>query len=302
MNIIGNQKQRDFLFKISKQENMQHAFLFSGDEMIGKKQIAIEFARNLACGCGECKNCINFEKLKHPDLFFLSKEKEDIKIEELRDLQNFLNLKPYSAKKKIAIIENVHLMKKDGQNSILKTLEEPTDNSVLILITHLPEMLLGTIKSRVQRINFSPLNRKEINAFLISRGADKEEAEEISLYSSGKIGKALELFEDKDKKDFLLKTMKDIQILHRSDFEKRFEYVKNIYEDKEKINEFLDIFERFLRRTMLLKIFKRNSDAFSDFSILKIKETIEEIQKTKYYLNYTNTNKRLLLDNLIIKI
>lgn len=85
-------------------------------------------------------------------------------------------------------------------------------------------------------------------------------------------------------------------------FEKRFEYVKEIYEDREIVLEVLNTFERFFRRLMFFKLYGKTSDSFKNYSLLKIKNVIEEIQKTKYYFNNTNTNKKLLLENLMINI
>ncbi|MDD4358290.1 MAG: hypothetical protein PHY30_00565 [Candidatus Pacebacteria bacterium] len=303
--IIGHKKQKDFLKKIVLSGKIPHAFLFSGEENIGKTSLAIAFSKFLLCdnnGCNNCKICASIDKNIFPDLCIISKENNNIEIDKIRSLKDFLSLKSYNNKKKIAIIEEAHLMGIDSQNSILKILEEPGDNSVIILITSFPNMILGTIKSRVQKIEFNHIGRKEIEDYLILLGGDRKEAEEISQFSSGKIGKAITLFQNREEKDFFFGTIRDINLLIKEGVEKRFEYVKSIYEDKEKVSEILNILERFMRREMLLKLYRKEDNVFKNYTLLRIKDIIEEIQKTKYYFNNTNTNKKLLLENLIIKL
>lgn len=304
-NIIGHEKQKEFLTKVVLNKKIPHAFLFAGEDMVGKKTLAFAFAKLILCdnnACQTCKTCTDIDKRISPDLYFVSDENNNIEIDKIRAVREFLRLKSYSNKKKIAIIDNAHLMGNDAQNSILKLLEEPPENSILILVTSFKEMILETIKSRVQEINFNKVSRKEIEEYLISKGTDKREAEEISIFSGGKVGQAIEFLNDVSKREFFSKTIKYLEQIKDQEFDKRFEYVKEIYEDKEVVFEVLDIFERFFRKLMFLKIFNKDSGSFKDYSLLEIKNIIEEIQKTKYYFNNTNTNKKLLLENLMINI
>ena len=103
-------------------------------------------------------------------------------------------------------------------------------------------------------------------------------------------------FKNEEKKFFLFKTLEDIKSLEKQGFNERFEYAKTISEDSEKMEEVLDIFERYFRGVMLFKLFKNQS------KISKTKKIIESVQETKYYFKNTNTNKKLLLENLLIKL
>ncbi len=303
--IIGHKKQKDFLAKIVLNKNIPHAFLFCGGDMIGKKTFAITLSKLILCNnnaCDNCKICMDIDRNISPDVCFVKEENNNIEIDKIRALKEFLKLKSYSNKKKIAIIDNAHLMGIDSQNSILKLLEEPPENSILILVTSYKEMILGTIKSRVQTVNFNQVPKKEIEDYLILKGVDKKEAENISFLSGGKMGKAIEFLNDLEKKEFFSKTLAYLQNIRKQEFDKRFEYVKEIYEDKEMVSEILSIFERFFRRIMFLKLYKKDCGDFNDYSLLKIKNIIEEVEKTKYYFSNTNTNKKLLLENLMINI
>ncbi|HNP79365.1 MAG TPA: hypothetical protein PKI00_00750 [Candidatus Pacearchaeota archaeon] len=282
MEIIGHEKQKEILSKLASSQNIPHAILFSGPDKIGKKEIAIEFSKNLLEGD------IN------TDFIILSPEDNIIKIEELRSLQEKLSLKPYNHKFKIGIIDNAHLMKKDAQNAFLKTLEEPRGNSVLILITPFPSMLLGTILSRVQEVKFSLVGREEIEKYLIKLGAKKEKAKEISLISSGQIGKAIDYFNNPEKIEIFNEAIKKISSLSRVDYYQRFNYAKEISE-LENIDEIMDIWQRYFRREMIMMANKGES-------LIKIKELIKYVDKTRYLINSTNANKRLVLENLLLRI
>jgi len=298
--IIGNEKKIDMLRQIIKSNNIPHAMIFSGPEMIGKKKIAIEFIKNIFCEelCGECYFCKSIEY--NPDINIISPVDGNIEIEEIRKAKERLSLKPYSNKIKALIIDDSHLMKSDAQNAFLKMLEEPKGNTLIIFITPFREMLLKTIRSRAQEIKFSLVGNEEIEKYLISLGASSKKAKEISLISSGQIGKAINFFEDKSKMDFFNKSIEDIMFLSRSNISQRFQYAEKLKDDKVKIIEILDIWERFLRREILLKVFNYKSSV--NYSLQKTKELIDELEKIKYIIESSNINKRIAFESLLIKL
>ncbi|HQB18447.1 MAG TPA: hypothetical protein PL092_00700 [Candidatus Pacearchaeota archaeon] len=298
--IIGNEKKIDMLRQIIKSNNIPHAMIFSGPEMIGKKKIAIEFIKNIFCEelCGECYFCKSIEY--NPDINIISPVDGNIEIEEIRKAKERLSLKPYYNKIKALIIDDSHLMKSDAQNAFLKMLEEPKGNTLIIFITPFREMLLKTIRSRAQEIKFSLVGNEEIEKYLISLGASSKKAKEISLISSGQIGKAINFFEDKSKMDFFNKSIEDIIFLSRSNISQRFQYAEKLKDDKVKIIEILDIWERFLRREILLKVFNYKSSV--NYSLQKTKELIDELEKIKYIIESSNINKRIAFESLLIKL
>ncbi|HRT18270.1 MAG TPA: hypothetical protein P5122_01590 [Candidatus Paceibacterota bacterium] len=298
--IVGNEKKVDILRQIIKSNNIPHAMIFSGPEMIGKKKIAIEFIKNIFCEelCGECYFCKSIEY--NPDINIISPVDGNIEIEEIRKAKERLSLKPYYNKIKALIIDDSHLMKSDAQNALLKMLEEPKGDTLIIFITPFREMLLKTIRSRAQEIKFSLVGNEEIEKYLISLGASSKKAKEISLISSGQIGKAINFFEDKSKMDFFNKSIEDIIFLSRSNISQRFQYAEKLKDDKIKIIEILDIWERFLRREILLKIFNYKSSV--NYSLQKTKELIDELEKIKYIIESSNINKRIAFESLLIKL
>ena len=298
--IVGNEKKINILRQIIKSNNIPHAMIFSGPEMIGKKKIAIEFIKNIFCEdlCGECYFCKSIEN--NPDINIISPVEGNIEIEEIRKVKERLSLKPYHNKIKALIIDDSHLMKSDAQNAFLKMLEEPKGDTLIIFITPFREMLLKTIRSRAQEIKFSLVSNEEIEKYLISLGASSKKAKEISLISSGQIGKAINFFEDKSKMDFFNKSIEDIIFLSRSSISQRFQYAEKLKDDKIKIIEILDIWERFLRREILLKVFNYKSSV--NYSLKKTKELIDELEKIKYIIESSNVNKRMAFESLLIKL
>lgn len=182
-NIIGHQKQIEQIERSLKEERLAHALLFSGMEGIGKKQIALALAKILL---GTEKN-----PETHPDCHFILPEKNRIKIETIRELKQKLTLHPLEGLAKIAILDDAHLLTLASANALLKILEEPPSQTYFILISSKPSYLLPTIHSRCQRIDFSPLSKKDVEQWLMKKGVEKAEATAKAHYAQGSIGQAI---------------------------------------------------------------------------------------------------------------
>ncbi|MDR2337917.1 MAG: AAA family ATPase [Deltaproteobacteria bacterium] len=151
---------------------LHHALLFTGASGIGKRSLALKLAQDILLEdepqIETTTKLINYGN--HPDLLYVELEKNDktdkykqeISIEQIRKLISTLQLKPFKAKKIVAIIDNAHLMSISANNALLKTLEEPLPSVQLILITDRPQRLLETIVSRCQVYNFEPLTQTDI--------------------------------------------------------------------------------------------------------------------------------------------
>ena len=150
----GHQKQWQFLKKSAELGKLPHALLFYGQEGLGKKTLAIKFAKSLVSG--------DIEKGTHPDFILIESEGKEIQIAQIRELIGRLSFKPYLADFKIAVLNNAHLMTQEAQNCFLKFLEEPKGKTILILVTAYPSLLLPTIISRVQKVRFFPTKSFEI--------------------------------------------------------------------------------------------------------------------------------------------
>ncbi|MGA1867118.1 MAG: DNA polymerase III subunit delta' [bacterium] len=178
-----------------------HAQLYTGPEGIGKKLVAASLAKTLNCGkihadyCNLCPSCVKINKGIHPDITLIRPEKTpSIKINQLREWQQRLNYKPYMGHWKVTIIDEAEKMTIEASNSILKVLEEPPANTLIILITTEASNLLPTIVSRCQLFKFHPLPQEKIIQFLIERKKySKDQSQLIWYLSNGCLSVALTL-------------------------------------------------------------------------------------------------------------
>lgn len=158
--ITGHERQRDLLTRALNAGRLAHAYVFAGPAQSGKRTTAKRLAQFMLCesgdACGVCVQCKNFAAGSNPDYLEISGD-EAIKIEVIRDLSYKMSLKPYSGRHKIAVIDNAHNMTVEAANGLLKVLEEPKPQTLIILVTHNPHRLLPTILSRSQKIGFGPL-------------------------------------------------------------------------------------------------------------------------------------------------
>lgn len=197
---------------------LHHAWLFQGPDGVGKELAAVGVAQALVCtekpfeGCGACAACVRVGKRSHPDVTWLMPEAEqiergiagrsdftntpsrDIRIEQIRKLQERLAFRALEAPYKVALIVTAHAMNPPAQNALLKTLEEPPRDTVLILISSAPDKLLPTIRSRCSKATFGPLPVDFIAAQVKARakkGIDDALAAQIAAMSSGSLARAL---------------------------------------------------------------------------------------------------------------
>ncbi|MBR4152643.1 MAG: DNA polymerase III subunit delta' [Selenomonadaceae bacterium] len=207
-NLIGHATTADYLKKNISGQKFPHAVIFSGEEGIGKRLTAEICAAALLCEnqtdgepCGECENCRLVAARSHPDFYVVEAEDNkktarNIKIGQIRDLQTEAALRPINSARRVMIIDGAELMNNAAANCLLKTIEEPPSQTIFILLTASRSNLLMTIRSRCMTINFDKLSADKIREFLISRGVEDSEAENLSVIADGSLGRALKLKEE----------------------------------------------------------------------------------------------------------
>ena len=304
--IIGHQKQWRFLKKSVELGKISHAYLFCGEEHLGKKRMALEFVKLINGG--------NFD-LGHPDLILISPptknmvggqpERESIQIAQIRELIRKLFLKPYSAPFKVALIDQAHLMTKEAQHSFLKTLEEPKGRTILILITEAPERLLATIPSRCEIIKFSPVKEVEIKSYLREKLSDKD-CEETSKFCLGRPGEAVDFVSDPQKLENRKKIIKELIKISNSGIASRFQFAKELSRESN-LKEILEIWLSYFRNVLLEKNgahrrWEGGGRVSSQYTFPKLKNILNQIQNTNFLISTTNINSRLAMEILMLEL
>ena len=180
-----------------------HALLFVGPHGSGKRTMARLFAQAILCTgqdkpCGICPACKRFLAGSHPDVRILKPEKKTIGVDEIRELIDYLSLRPYEGGKHIAIIEQADRLTPSAQNALLKTLESPVGDVLFFLITDVPGALLNTIVSRCQMVRFSDLSVEDCASALMAQGIEAARARRLAGLAQGSVGRALEINGDED--------------------------------------------------------------------------------------------------------
>lgn len=237
--ILGNEKVRNHLKESIIKNTVSHAYILAGDKGIGKEKIAREFAMRLICennhiGCGRCPSCRQFLANAYPDFFYMDAEgKESIGIDRIREnVVSDVAIRPYHGKYKIYVIDEADKMTVGAQNALLKTIEEPPEYVVILLLVRNMSLLLETIRSRCLKLLLSPVSNDRIKGWLCESGVSDEIAAVVASYSNGAPGVAKAMAESED---------------FASIYEKNVEFLKNICEVG--INEILNFIEELKKRT-----------------------------------------------------
>lgn len=264
--ILGFQKNKKYFKNLIAKGGLSHAYLFSGQEMIGKKTFALALAKQLNGFAGDRRN--------DPDLFFLDTQTK-MGIEQIRDLKSFLSLKPYAGKYRVAIIDDAHNLGVEAANALLKALEEPPASSLLMLVTAYPKALLPTIASRMVEIRFAPHSREDMLGHLSVLGLTVAQAEFLADFANGQLGLAYRLKE-------------------RNAF-------KNIRQDLEEFNRLLagPVHDRL---AFAEKLFAKDAEADPRTLVLNWLFYLRSDFSKKLKVNRTSLLKRLLtVNNLLTK-
>jgi len=198
--ILGHKDIIERLYEAVKNQHIASALLFCGPEGIGKKRVALHLAQALNCRqfsargpCLECASCRKITALNHPEVKIVNKEEKakNLKIDQIIQLRADISLRPVEAIKKVYIIDDAHILTREASNCLLKTLEEPPLDSLIILVTANPSALLVTIRSRCQKIEFKPLPVKEVKHRLQEKGQlENSQADFLADFAGGSLGLA----------------------------------------------------------------------------------------------------------------
>jgi DNA polymerase-3 subunit delta' len=327
--VIGQDTAVSVLLKTIRRGRISSSYLFAGESGIGKKFTAINLAKALNClksedrtqststppplkkggvdACDECPSCRKIDAGIHPDVLLISPESGQIRIEEIRAIDEILSLKAFEGRTKVVVVDDAETMNQYAANAFLKTLEEPPSDSLIILVSSKPDRLPDTIQSRCSRINFTPLSHEACEMVIkkviseekaATRKAGKPatlQADRLSLLvrlSMGRPGNVVagDLIEERDWFLKLLKGMMNAE--------------KDGWASREEIEKWFDFMIIMLRDMAVLKVVGDEADIInadlpeylsrlsSSMDLKGIIENYQTLYALKGYLNF-NLNKSL---------
>lgn len=333
--LVGHKGIKRFLQKNLISDKVSHAYLFTGPKFIGKTTMAKLFANSLICEnykkeifsedssqmkipCGECSRCKQWKGNIYPDIYWIEREeknektKTQISVEQIRNLIDKISKRSFADSYKIVIIPEAEMLSIGATNALLKTLEEPTVNTVILLISSHKENLLPTIYSRCQHVKFPQVSSKEIYAHLVEAGAPRTVAKEMSRASQGKSTVANKFLNAPEKYNEHKQVVSDLAGLldkNTSEVLVEIESFKNYTPEqwKKMLNNFLSV----LRDVMLIKTYneslvanifmqERLSVLAKSMSVVKVGRMMRDVLKVLSLAN-NNINFKLAFENLMVR-
>lgn len=311
-------------------ERLHHAYLFAGPDGVGKGLTAQGLAEALLCerplpdgdACGECNTCNRTQRRQHPDFHVVERgrkkdgnREQQIKIDQIRSLQQALSYKAYEASKRVIILFDAHAMNPATANALLKTLEEPGEDTHFVLVTAAPHLLLPTILSRCQRVRFGPLPRAVVAEHLLKgAGVTPEVADLLAGLSEGSIGRGLEIADSPvlSERQSLIEQIDDPQALYKvpalmdlaeslsrrkPDLPLIFQVLRSWFRDISLLQTGMP--EEALVHRDLVDALKARARALSPTQTLA---RLTEVSQAEQAIAYGSANARMTLETLMLKL
>ena len=321
--LIGNEQIKEHFLHAISSGKVSHCYVISGEDGLGKMTAAKAFAQTLECQaepanrpCGVCHSCTQFLSGNHPDVIFPGHEKptvigvDDVRTQIIGDIQ----IKPYCSPYKIYIIPDAEMMTVQAQNAILKTIEEPPEYAVILLLTSNIDSLLPTIRSRCVRLDLKVVDDGLVKKYLMEHlHVPDYQAEIDASYAQGSIGKAKEAATSQEFADMTANALKILKYANTMEVYELTEAIKTLTANKNNINDYLDIFQFWFRDVLMFKatreidnlVFKQEinfiREQASERSYENIEKILEALEKTKVRLR-ANVNLELALELLFLTI
>ena len=205
-----------------------------------------------------CKSCIQAESGNHPDIIWVTHEKYSIGVDDIRNqLNNNISIKPYSGPYKIYIIPDADKMTEQAQNALLKTIEEPPEYAVILLLTNNVDNLLPTILSRCVTLNLKPVKTDLIEKYLMERCKIPDYMARISArFSQGNVGKAIRYSSSEDFIELKEETLHLLKYIDDMEIYEVVEAVRHLSKHKLEINDCIDLMQLWYRDVLMFKVTK----------------------------------------------
>lgn len=336
---IGHDKAVNTLTRALADDRASHAYLLTGLPQIGKMTLALDIARALNCAadekenlfgesepkpCNSCIQCSLIDKGLHTDVLVVTFGEDSrqrtqtlISIDQVRDVQRNANLRPSNGSCRVFIFERADYLSPGAATALLKTLEEPPDQVVMILIVADLDRLLPTLSSRCQTFMLRPVRQSVIVDHLISKhGIEEETAEETARLSEGRIGWAIDAVRNPAVLQAIDEKMSTLESISQAGLEVRFQYAENMARtftsNRDAVRDELALWREWWRDMMVVKAgvprgVKHLSrlDALqagaAKIGVEEIADAVHAVERTMRYLD-RNANARLALDNMMLTI
>jgi DNA polymerase-3 subunit delta' len=316
--IVGHERIVEVFRRSVRSGKTSHSYIFEGIPGCGRKKTALALIQALFCpavdddACGVCASCRKISGGNHGDIHFIEPlpDKRDISIEQLRELQRELSLRPYEAPRKACILEPAERMSVNAANSLLKTLEEPPGNALIILLTENADMLLPTIRSRCQLIRFSSLSTENVRLLLEQSGVTADVADLLAPLSEGSMQRVGELDNEAlaERREKLITHLATLDLGRISSI---FDTAEELAGNRDETLASLDLLLSFARDTVYLNAgcseivntaIRPSLETFAArFTLERALQMLGDIMETRRAVQ-RNANNKLALDCLFMKL
>ncbi|MCC7209175.1 MAG: DNA polymerase III subunit [Anaerolineae bacterium] len=315
--VIGHEWAIEHLTRSLNANRLRHAYLITGAAGIGKTTFAWALAQAVSCladegrPCGVCRACTLVAHNNYADFNLIESDASRLKIEQIRDMQRVLALRPVEGRYRVVLLRRFHEATPQAMDSLLKTLEEPPPYVLLLLTADATESLLPTIRSRCQPIRLRPLPTPVVRHALEAQfGADPERAALLAQLSGGRMGWAVRALQDEsllDRRNEWIEKLENALGMTRAG---RFALAEALSRDKSALEPLLDLWQSYWRDAMLLGYSattpitnrdRQNSlgQIARSISVDEAHHALTAIRRTQRYLKQ-NVNPRLALDVLML--
>ena len=257
-NLLGHDWAIDLLQAHMGQNEVRHAYLFCGAPGIGRRTLALRFVQALNCPspsqpglpCRSCLTCRQIEAMQYSDLLVVQAEQEGgtLKVDQIRELQRSLALAPYQGRYKVALLLRFEEAHASAMNALLKTLEEPAPQVVILLTADSPENLLPTIVSRCEVLRLRPLSLEQVSQGLQdSNGLLPEKARLLAHISGGRPGLAFRFIQQPERLEQRAVWLNDLERMLHASLLERFTEAEALAKDKENLRNILLVWLSYWR-------------------------------------------------------
>ncbi len=318
--VIGHESIIGHFKSSIEKGNVAHAYLIHGEKGTGKKMLAGLFAKTLQCElngtdpCCKCRSCIQSDSGNQPDIIWVTHERAVISVDDIREQVNKdIILRPYSSKYKIYIIPDADLMNPQAQNALLKTIEEPPEYAVILLLTNNINKMLPTIVSRCITLNLKPVRELDLIEYLGKIGIPAAKAKFCVGFAFGNLGKAVQLATSEDYNAIKQDCVTILKHISRMEVDELINAVKNMSKYKLDVYDYIDLMMMWYRDILMLKVSGSPDKLLfkEEYSTLKqqanyisfegIENVLEALDKVKVRLE-ANVNFDITMELLLLTI